>query len=78
MALVKDGRRVTVFLNGELTPEITTDLPESAVPVSHDYFFGGRCDNDSNWEGRLDGIAVFESALSAKTIGSIISGTNGN
>ena len=27
-------------------------------------FFGGRSDNDSNWEGRLDEIAVFNRALS--------------
>ena len=31
-------------------------------------FFGGRCDNQSNWEGRLDEIAVFDRALSAEEI----------
>jgi hypothetical protein len=31
-------------------------------------FFGGRSDNDSNWEGRLDEIAVFDRALSAAEV----------
>ena len=31
-------------------------------------FFGGRSDNDSNWEGRLDEIAVFNRALTADQV----------
>jgi hypothetical protein len=31
-------------------------------------FFAGRSDNDSNWEGRLDEVAVFDRALGAEEI----------
>jgi hypothetical protein len=31
-------------------------------------FFGGRSDNENNWEGRLDEIAVFDRALSAEEV----------
>ncbi len=30
--------------------------------------FGGRSDNDSNWEGRLDEVAVFPRVLSVAEI----------
>ena len=32
------------------------------------FFIGGRNDNQSNWEGRLDEVAVFERALSESEI----------
>lgn len=64
VVLVRDGAQVSVYLNGE--PEIQADLP-ATVPAGLDqFFFGGRSDNDSNWEGRLDEIAFFNRALSAE------------
>lgn len=56
---VSDGT-VKVYLNDQATPEIKVPSPEHAgrVPVEN-FFFGGRSDNQSNWEGRLDEIALF-------------------
>jgi hypothetical protein len=31
-------------------------------------FVGGRSDNEANWEGRLDEVAVFDRALGAKEL----------
>jgi hypothetical protein len=53
---------VRVFLNGRL--EIETKAATAALAELKQCFFGGRSDNDSNWEGRLDEIAVFDRALS--------------
>ncbi|MEZ5944546.1 MAG: LamG-like jellyroll fold domain-containing protein [Planctomycetaceae bacterium] len=53
----RKGDRVRVYLNGEL--EIETNSAADFPAGYNQIYFGGRCDNDSNWEGRLDEIAVF-------------------
>ncbi len=63
VVLVRDTETVKVYLNGQL--EMEASAP--AVEIS-DLMLGGRSDNDSNWEGRLDEIAVFDRALSLKEI----------
>ena len=67
IVLVRKGRNVSVYVNGTL--DIDT---EAAIPA-HDLstFFGGRCDNSDNWEGRLDEIAIFNRALTAAEIRSM-------
>jgi hypothetical protein len=68
VVFVRDGEAVRVYLNGTSQPEIETRAA-AGFPAAFDrWFFGGRCDNDSNWEGRLDEIAVFDRALSAEEI----------
>jgi Concanavalin A-like lectin/glucanases superfamily len=66
VGLVRDDRSVRVYLNGVL--EIETEAPSGFSANDGNWFFGGRSDNDSNWEGRLDEIAVFDRVLSAKDI----------
>jgi Concanavalin A-like lectin/glucanases superfamily len=60
---------VRVYLNGALELETESGAGEAALP--EDFFFGGRCDNESSWEGRLDEIAVFDRALSAAELGKL-------
>lgn len=67
VALVRDGQKVRAFLDGQL--EIETTLPAKSAPAGFgQLFLGGRSDNDSNWEGRLDEIAVFDRALTAREV----------
>jgi len=66
VVFVRDGETVRVYLNGAL--EIETKSPARFPADLEQCFFGGRSDNDSNWEGRLDEIAVFDRALSAAEI----------
>ena len=68
VVFVRDGQAVRVYLNGASQPEIEATVPADFPPGFDQWFFGGRCDNDSNWEGRLDEIAVFDCALSAEEI----------
>ncbi|MBX7211534.1 MAG: hypothetical protein K1X78_24725 [Verrucomicrobiaceae bacterium] len=61
VAVVRNGDSVRVYLNGSL--EIETRAPCDPLSPSGECFFGGRSDNDSNWEGRIDEVAVFDRAL---------------
>jgi len=64
--LVRDGQQVRVYLNGEL--EIETTLEQNVPLTSDQVFLGGRTDSQSNWEGRLDEVALFDRALSAAEV----------
>lgn len=66
VALVREGKAVRVYLNGQ--PELAVEAPADFPAGLQQGFFGGRSDNEANWEGRLDEIAVFPRALSAKEI----------
>ena len=61
VVLVRDGETVRVYLNGRL--DLEAKAPAGTLANLPQCFFGGRSDNDSNWEGRLDEIAVFDRAL---------------
>ncbi|MFA6543217.1 MAG: LamG-like jellyroll fold domain-containing protein [Limisphaerales bacterium] len=66
VVLVRDGGTVRAYLNGSL--ELEAQAP-AKFPAGFDQcFLGGRSDNESNWEGRLDEIAVFNRALNAKEV----------
>ena len=67
IVLVRDGERARVYINGEL--DIDAKVGVGSDPS--EWFFGGRADNDSNWEGRLDEIAVFDRPLTEDEIAKI-------
>jgi hypothetical protein len=64
VVMVRDARRVRVYLNGNDEPEIDAELSSKSEAVIATCFVGGRSDNDSNWEGRIDEVAVFDRAAS--------------
>ena len=72
-ALVRDGKRVAVYLNGAAEPEIESTLDDEAAGAvdAEQWFFGGRCDEESRWEGRLDEISVFDRPLTPEEIASL-------
>ncbi len=69
IVLVREGESVRVHLNGRL--EIETKSAADFPAGFEQCFFGGRSDNDSNWEGRLDEIAVFDRALTDAEVKSL-------
>ena len=71
IVFTRDGKSVRVYLNGNRNPEIETETSSDSLVSLSALFFGGRCDNESNWEGRLDEIAVFDRALSPNEIASL-------
>ena len=63
VALVRDGARVRVYLNGNSQPEIDAEVAGVSGSPIGTCFIGGRSDNDSNWEGRIDEVAIFDRPL---------------
>ena len=62
--LVRDGEKVKVYLDGKLQIEAKAN---ALIPVET-LHLGGRNDNESNWEGRLDEAAMFDRALTADEV----------
>lgn len=71
VTLVRDGANIRVHLDGDPKPDIETKLDHDPRVESDRLFFGGRSDNQSNWEGRLDEIAVFDRPLAVDEIATI-------
>ena len=71
VTLVRKGDEVRVYLDGNPEPEMVINAPPPPVGSSSRLFVGGRTDNASNWEGRLDEVAVFNRALSPEEAGKL-------
>ena len=65
VALVRDGTKVAVYLNGEARPDISGELAPGCDPACPQVFVGGRSDGFANFEGKLDEVAVYDRALTA-------------
>ena len=68
VVLVRAGRRVTVYLNGNPKPEISGEADRTFAPGESSLFLGGRCDNFANFEGKLDEAAVYGRALKPEEV----------
>ena len=66
VALVRDGPRVEVFLNGRLDIAGVAEAGHEAGLKQ--IFLGGRSDNFAGLEGKIDEVAVFDRALSPAEI----------
>ena len=66
VVLVRDGKRVAAYLNGNPEPEFAGEAAVTVDPSAGQVFVGGRNDNLFNLEGKLDEIAVFNRALTAE------------
>ncbi|MCA8995988.1 MAG: hypothetical protein KDA80_03360 [Planctomycetaceae bacterium] len=69
VAIVRGQESVQVYVNGQLDLEAESSTPDG-VDIAN-LFFGGRCDNHFNWEGRLDEVAVFNQTLSPDEVESL-------
>ncbi|MCJ7491996.1 MAG: LamG domain-containing protein, partial [Dehalococcoidia bacterium] len=65
VVLVREGKRVTVYLNGAHAPEIEGEAEVTRPPDAFRVFVGGRCDRFANWEGRITEVALYDRALTA-------------
>ena len=65
VALVRNGTRVTLYLNGNTVPEL---IGEAAPDPSQDLFVGGRSDKGATFEGRIDEVAIYNHALSPQDL----------
>lgn len=66
--LVREGKRVRVYLNGSTTPELQVETGQGVADI-RSLFVGGRSDHSASpFEGRLDEVMIFDRALSATEI----------
>ncbi len=67
VTVVRNDRQLTVYLDGK--PEIETELDWTVSdPRKLPLFIGGRCDRLFGLEGKMDEVAMFDSALTSKQV----------
>ncbi len=64
VALVREGKRASVYLNFNKEPEIIGEIAPGCEPTESQIFLGGRSDNFADFEGKLDEVAVYDRAIS--------------
>ena len=71
--LTYDSTTAKVYLNGNTTPIVSVSAT-SGTSASHKLYFGLGEDANTNFEGKLDEVAYFSSALSTSDITDIYNG----
>ncbi|MEO8428838.1 MAG: LamG-like jellyroll fold domain-containing protein [Verrucomicrobiota bacterium] len=68
VVLVRDGKKVRAYLNGNIEPEISG---EAEFGYSHEVeriFIGGSSDNLANLEGKIDEVGLYNRALAPEEV----------
>jgi hypothetical protein len=68
VVMVRQDRKITVYLNGDPKPEIAADLSVAYPADCEDILLGGRSDNFANLQGVLEEIAVYDRALTPQEV----------
>jgi putative membrane-bound dehydrogenase-like protein len=68
VVMVRDHQRITVYLNGDPTPEIDGDLPIAFPQNGADILLGGRADNFANLQGMLEEVAIYDRGLTPQEV----------
>jgi len=63
VVLVRDGKKVTIYLNGQTQPDLSGEVEVTRPAGQVSVFLGGRCDGLFGLEGRLDEVALYDRAL---------------
>lgn len=63
VVMVRDGREVSVHLNGSASPELAGEVSGDPRDHAGRVFIGGRHDNGANFEGKIDELALYDRAL---------------
>ncbi len=68
VVLVRQGRDVSVYLDGRRTPEISGQVEIGYSAGCRQLFFGGRSDGFAPLDGMLDEVSVYDRALGVEEI----------
>ncbi|QDT09657.1 PVC-type heme-binding CxxCH protein [Planctomycetes bacterium K23_9] len=68
VVMVRQQQRITVYLNGDPTPEIAADLPVGYPEGCNELLIGGRTDNFANLQGMLEEVALYDRALTPQEV----------
>jgi len=77
VALVRDGRRVSILLDGNPTLEVASEAAPGCPPDVGQVFLGGRSDGFAGLEGRICGAAIYPRALPADEIARHVAAARG-
>jgi hypothetical protein len=66
VVLVRDGKRIAVYLNGNATPEISGEMDKGYPEGVTQLFLGGRNDNFANFQGNIAEAAIYDHALTGE------------
>jgi hypothetical protein len=66
VVLVRDGKRIAVYLNGDAAPEITGEMDRGYPEGVLQFFLGGRNDNFANFLGNIAEAAIYDRALTGE------------
>ncbi|NOZ39904.1 MAG: hypothetical protein GXP24_06730 [Planctomycetes bacterium] len=67
VVLVREADQITVYLNGQKTPEIQGQA-KFTCPAEADIFVGGRNDNFALFEGKVDEVSLYDRVLQAAEV----------
>jgi len=70
LVLVRDRRRMAVYLNGKEKPHIEAEAVQSSPSHASEVFIGGNNDRSFNFEGKIAKVAIFDRLLTRKEIAS--------
>jgi len=68
VAVVREGNRVTVYLDGNAEPELTGELALDATNEPATWFIGGRSNSTASFEGKIGEVTFHGRALAAAEI----------
>jgi hypothetical protein len=66
--LVREGKKIAVYLDGNSVPEISGELEKGYSEGVTQLFLGGRNDNVCNLQGKIAEAAIYDRALTADEI----------
>jgi hypothetical protein len=70
IALVRDGMRVRLFLDGSETPELDCAVPPLNISGKPTVVVGGSTDRQFDFAGRIDDVAIYGRALTPDEVSS--------
>ena len=70
LVLVRDRRRIAVYLNGKEKPQIEAEAVQSSPSHASEVFIGGSNDRSFNFEGKIAKVAIFDRLLTRREIAS--------
>ena len=68
VVLVRLGRKIEVYLNGNPTPEIAGEMEVGFASSGTGIFVGGRSDNQYNFEGKISDVAIYDRCLTIEEV----------
>jgi Concanavalin A-like lectin/glucanases superfamily/Neutral/alkaline non-lysosomal ceramidase, N-terminal len=68
VVLVRDGKQVAVYLNGNTEPEISGEGEVGDPSGAGQLFIGGRSDDFADFEGKIDEVAIYSRALTPSEV----------